>query len=73
MTIRDFGHLVVEYRIAVLEFLRFLEETKGEKETIQHKVHFSTRVHCDSVDEYDRLMDGIRQICEELRLYAGHN
>jgi len=71
--VRDFGNLVVEYRRVVQEFLRFLEDTKGEKETIQHKAPFSTRVHRDLADEYDRLMDAIRQIREELRLYAGHD
>lgn len=71
--IRDFGNLVEEYRRVVQEFLRFLEDTKGEKETIQHKAPFSTRVHRDLADEYDRLMDAIRQIREELRLYAGHD
>jgi len=71
--IRDFGDLVVEYRRVVQEFLRFLEDTKGEKETIQHKAPFSTRVHRDLADEYDRQMDAIRQIREELRLYAGHD
>lgn len=70
--VRGFGDLVVEYRRVVQEFLRFLEETNGEKETIQHKVPFSTRVHRDLADEYDRLMDAIRQMREELRLYAGH-
>jgi hypothetical protein len=69
----DFGNLVVEYRKVVQEFLKFLEDTKGEKETIQHKVPFRTRVHRDLADEYDRLMDAIRQIREELRLYAGHD
>jgi len=69
---RDFGHLVVEYRRVVQEFLRFLEDTKGEKEAIQYKAPFSTRVHRDLADEYDRLMDAVRQIRKELLLYAGH-
>ena len=71
--VRDFGNLVVVYRRVVREFLRFLKDTKGEKETIQNKAPFSTRVHRDLADEYDRLMDAIRQIREELRLYAGHD
>lgn len=71
--IRDFGNLVVEYRRVVQEFLRFLENTKGENDMVQHKAPFSTRVHRDLADEYDRLMDAIRQIREELRLYAGHD
>lgn len=70
-TVSDFGNLVIEYCRVAREFLRFLKDTKGEKETIQHKVPFSTRVHRDLADEYDRLMDTIRQIREELRLYAG--
>lgn len=71
--VRDFGHLVVEYRRVVQEFLRFLEDTKGEEEMIQYEAPFSTRVHRDLADEYDRLMDAIRQIREELRLYTGHD
>ena len=71
--IKDFGNLIVEYRRVVKEFLRFLEDTKGEKETIQHKAPFSTRVHRDLADEYDRLMDAIRQTREELRLYTEHD
>jgi len=71
--VRGFGHLLVEYRRVVQEFLRFLEDTKGQKEPIQYKPPFSTRVHRDLADEYDRLMDAIRQIREELRLYAGHD
>lgn len=70
---REFGDFVVEYRRVVREFLRFLEDTKGEKETIQQKAPFSTRVHRDLADDYDRLMDAIRQIRQELRLYAGHD
>lgn len=72
-TTRDFGHLVVEYRVLVSHFLRFLEDTKGEKESIQHQAPFSVRVHRDLADEYDRLMDDIRRIREELRRYAGHD
>lgn len=71
--IRHFGNLIVEYRKVVKHFLRFLEETKGEKETIQDKPPFSSRGHRDLADEYDRLMDAIRHIREELRLYAGHD
>lgn len=71
--IRDFGNLVVEYRRVVQEFLRFLKDTKGEKETIQNKSTFSSRVYRDLADEYDRLMDAIRHIREELRPYAGHD
>ena len=71
-TIRNFGDLVIEYRRVIQEFLRFLENTKGEKETIQHKAPFSQRVHRDLANEYDRMMDNIRQIREELRFYAGH-
>ncbi len=71
--VRDFHGLVVEYRRVVQEFLPFLEDIKGEGETVQYKVPFSTRIHRDLADEYDRLMDAIRQICEELRLYAGHD
>jgi hypothetical protein len=70
-TVTDFGNLVVEYRGVVREFRRFLEDTKGQKEPIQYKPPFSTRVHRDLADEYDRLMDAVRQIREELRLYAG--
>jgi hypothetical protein len=72
-TIRDFGSLVVEYRKVVQKFLQFLEDTKGEKEIVQHKPPFSIRVHRDLADGYDRLMDATRQTREELRLYAGHD
>lgn len=72
-TIRDFGNLVMEYRKIVREFLQFLGDTKGEKEIVQHKPPFSTKVHRDLADEYDRLMDAIRQTRDELRLYAGHD
>lgn len=71
--VMDFGGLVVEYRKVVHVFLRFLEDTRGDKETIQHKLPFSTRVHRDLADEHDRLMDNIRQIREELRQYVGHD
>jgi len=71
--VRDFGNLVVEYRRVVQEFLRFLEDTKGEKEPIQDKAPFSTKVHRDLADDYDRLMDAIRQIRQQLRLYAGYD
>ena len=72
-TVRDFGHLVMEYRALVRHFLRFLEDTKGEKESIQHKAPFSVRVHRHLADEYDRLMDDIRRIREELRRYGRHD
>jgi len=70
---KAFKSLVIEYRRIVQEFLRFLKDTKGGNETIQYGPPFSTRVHRDLADEYDRLMDDIRQIREELRLYAGHD
>jgi len=72
-TVRDFGNLVVEYRGVVWEFRRFLEDTKGQKQPIQYKPPFSTRVHRDLADEYDRLMDAVRHTRDELRLYAGHD
>ena len=71
--VRDFGLLIVEYRTLVSHFLKFLEHAKGEKESIQQKTPFSVRVHRYLADEYDRLMDDIRRIREELRPYAGHD
>ncbi len=71
--ITSFGRLLVEYRAVVQEFLQFLVDAKGVKETIQHKVPFSTRIHRDFADVYDRMMDSTRQAREELRLYAGHD
>lgn len=71
--IREFGNLVVEYRMVVKAFLQFLDDTKGEEERIQDRMPFSARVHRDLADEYDRLMDAIRQIRGELRLYAWDN
>lgn len=68
-----FGQLLVEYRIVVREFLIFLEGTKCEKDTIQDGPPFSTRIHRDLADEYDRMMDAARRMREELGLYAGHD
>lgn len=71
--ITNFGGLIVEYRTIVQEFLQFLNETKGEKETIQEKAPFSTRIHRELADGYDRLMDASRQARDELRIYVGND
>ena len=63
--------LFIEYRKLVDEFLEFLRETKAERKCVQDKAHFSTRVHDELADDYDRLMDDVRQLRTELLNVAG--
>lgn len=53
---------VVFYRTIVGDCLKFLTTTGGGAEAVQDKVPFSTRIHRELADEYDRLMDSLRNV-----------
>lgn len=57
---------VVFYRPVVGGFLKFLTTTGGGAEAVQDKVPFSTRIHRELADDYDRLMDSLRNVRESL-------
>ena len=58
--------LIIDYRCAVDDFLRFLSETRAEGQLVQNSPPFATRVHDELADDYDRLMEDARTFGVEL-------
>ena len=66
VAVGDFGRLFLEYRTLVDQLLRFLRETDAEGERVQNKPPYSTRIHHSLADDYDRLMNDVRELRNQL-------